>query len=185
MIGFLKGIVSFIENDSIILNVKDVGYHLFIPLYFLQDLKVGDSKEFFVHTHVKENALDLYGFSTFSEKDIFTLLLSVGGIGPKLALTIVSYSNGPKNIIKAIKEAQVDFFESIKGIGKKAAQRIIVDLKSKLGGLKELEFEGMEDVDLIEALKGLGFENKEIKKAVKGIKKDLPLEEKIRLSLKE
>ena len=111
--------------------------------------------------------------------------MSVSGIGPKTALTIISYANGVKNIIKAVQNADVDFFSSIKGIAKKTSQRIIVDLNPKIGGLKDLEFEAEQDRDLIEALNKLGFSKDEIKKAIKGIKKDLPLEEKIKFALKE
>ncbi|GAG34403.1 unnamed protein product, partial [marine sediment metagenome] len=92
---------------------------------------------------------------------------------------------GAKNIVRAIQNADVNFFESIKGIGKKAAQRIIIDLKSKIGGLKDLEFETEVNRDLIEALKGLGFSKEEIKKSIKGIKKDLTIEEKIKAALKQ
>ena len=79
----------------------------------------------------------------------------------------------------------MEFFSSIKGLGKKGSQRIIVDLKPKIGGIADLEFESEQDADLLEALKGLGFSGEEIKKATKGIKKELSLEEKIKKALKK
>ena len=185
MIGFLKGTIQSKNANSLIIDVHDVGYQVFTPLFLIQELELNNPIALFIYTHVREDELSLFGFSRKEEKQIFLSLISVSGIGPKLALNVLSFSNGAKNIIRAIENADVDFFENIKGVGKKSAQRIIVDLKSKIGGLKEIEFEAETDRDLLDALKGLGFDKNEIKKAVKGIKKDLPLEEKIKLALKE
>ena len=185
MIGSLVGIIKFKEIDSLIVEVNGVGYQIFTPLFVWQNCKVNDKKELLIYTHVKENEISLFGFLDSENKQIFVNLLSVSGIGPRLALNIISFSRGSGSIINAIQEADVDFFTSIKGVGKKSGQRIIVDLKSKIGGLKDLEFETEQDLDLLEALKGLGFSREEIKKSVKGIKKDLPLEEKLRLALKK
>lgn len=185
MIGFLKGIIQFKEANTIIINVDNVGYQVAVPTFLIQDLKVRDKVSLFIYTHVREDDISLFGFSNQEEKQIFLELISVSGIGPKLALNILSFSNGAANIIKAIQKAKVEFFENIKGVGKKSAQRIIIDLKSKIGSLKELEFEAEIDRDLLDALKGLGFSQEEIKKAVKGIKKDLPLEKKLKLALKK
>ncbi len=194
MIGYLSGTIKSKEINSLIIDVRGVGYHVFVPIFIWQESKLGEKKELFIYTHVREDELSLFGFSHKEEKQIFLHLISVSGIGPKLALNVLSYANGVKNIIRAIQNAQVDFFESIKGLGKKNSQRIIVDLKGKIGSLKELEFETEADRDLIEALKGLGFDKEEIKKSINGvnkflhhkrIKKDLSLEEKIKLALKE
>jgi len=185
MIGYLNGTIKFKEENSLVIDVRDVGYELHTPIFVLQECKKGDKKNFFIYTHVKENELTLFGFLTAEDKKIFLHLISVSGIGSKTGMTILSYANGAKNIIRAIQNADVDFFESIKGIGKKAAQRIIVDLKGKIGGLKDLEFETEADRDLIEALSGLGFSKDEIKKSIKGINKNLDLEKKIRLALKK
>lgn len=184
MIGYLTGTIKFKEANKLIVEVNNVGYQVQVPLFVLQESILGQRKAFFVHTYHHDDGLDLYGFFSTEDKEIFLHLISVGGIGPKSALNIVSYANGAKNIVRAIRKADVEFFSSIKGIGKKSAQRIIVDLKGKIGGLKDLEFETDVDRDLIEALKGLGFSQEEIRKGVKSIKKDLPLEEKIRLVLR-
>ena len=194
MIGYLSGTIKFKENNDLILEVNRVGYQVFVPVFVWQDAKIGEKKELFIYTNVREDDLNLFGFTHKEDKQIFMHLISVSGIGPKLALNILSFSNGAKNIIRAIENADVDFFESIKGLGKKSSQRIIVDLKAKVGGIKELEFETEADRDLVEALKGLGFDKEEIKKSIhgvndylhhKGIKKDLGLEEKIKLALKK
>ena len=185
MIGFLSGIVKFKEVESLIVDVNAVGYQLFVPLFVWQECKIGDRKDFQIHTYVKEDEISLFGFLCREDKQIFRYLISVSGIGPKIALHIISYANGSRSIVHAIQNADVDFFEAVKGVGKKSSQRIIVDLKSKIGGVKDLEFETEQDRDLIAALKGLGFSNEEIKKSVKGIKKNLSLEEKIRFALRK
>ncbi|HUW21893.1 MAG TPA: Holliday junction branch migration protein RuvA [Candidatus Bathyarchaeia archaeon] len=184
MIGYLAGIIIKKESNSLIINVRGVGYRIFVPLYIWENCQLEDKKEFFIYTHVRETEISLFGFLTPAEEEIFIELISVSGIGPKLALNILSYSHGASRIIRAIQEADVDFFSSVKGLGKKNSQRVIVDLKPKLGGLKEIEFESEQDQDLIEALKGLGFSREEIKKSVKNINKDLPLAERIRQTLK-
>lgn len=184
MIGYLSGTIQAKETDSLIVVVKGVGYQVFVPVFVWQNSQVNQPAELLIYTHVKEDAISLYGFTNPTDKQMFVSLISVSGIGPKIALTILSYSRGASKIIKAIQDAEVEYFTSIKGLGKKGAQRIIIDLKGKIGGLKELEFETEQDTDLLDALRGLGFSGQEIKKAAQGIKADLPLEEKIRLALK-
>ncbi len=184
MIGLLSGKIKSKETESLIIDVGGVGYQVFTPPFVWQKCKVGQEKSLFVHTHVREDDISLFGFATMPEKKMFVDLISVSGIGPKLALSILSHSRGTARIIEAIQKADVEFFKAIKGVGKKSAQRLIVDLKPKVGDLEDLDFETEEDQDLVEALEGLGFSKKEIKKSAKGVKKDLPLEEKIRLALK-
>lgn len=185
MIGYLEGLVQARTPEKLIINVRGVGYQLSVPYYIWEDCPQGGKKAFLVYTHVREEEISLYGFLKPADKEIFIQLISVSGIGPRLALNILSASRGSERIIRGISEADVDFFVAVKGLGKKSAQRLIVDLKGKIGGLKELEFEAEQDQDLLEALKGLGFSNEEIKKSIKGIKKDLPLEDKLRQALKK
>lgn len=184
MIGLLSGTIKSKEIDSLILDVGGVGYQIFTPSFVWRKCKVDDKKSLFIHTHVREDDISLFGFASVGGKKMFVDLISVSGIGPKLALSILSHARGPNRIIQAIQKADVDFFMTVKGVGKKSSQRLIVDLKPKIGDLEDLDFETEEDGELFEALEGLGFSKKEIKKAVKGVKKDLPLEEKIRLALK-
>lgn len=185
MIGYLSGTVKLKETDSIVLDVNGVGYLVRTPLSVWQDCRIGDKKELLIYTHVRDEEISLYGFTDPLDKKTFLNLISVSGVGPKIGLNILSQAQGAQNIIKAIQEADVEFFTSIKGLGKKISQRIIVDLKPKIGGIKDLEFEAEPDADLTEGLKGLGFSREEIKKAVKGIGKELPLEEKLKLALKK
>jgi len=185
MIGFLEGKILFKEKDSLILRSGGIGWQIFVPQFTWQRVKEEQQGSFFIYTYVREDEIKLYAFPTLEHKKIFKQLISVSGIGASLGLNIISFAKNPKKIIEAIQKADVDFFITIKGIGKKSSQRIIVDLKSKIGSLQELEFEGEKDQDLVNALKGLGFSQNEIKEAIKGIDKNLKLEEKIKKALKK
>lgn len=185
MIGYLLGKILFKEGNSLVVEAGGVGWEVFVPLFLWQNCRKGDEVGLHIYTHVREDEIKLFGFSAKANKQVFVYLISVSGIGPKLALNILSQARGSGAIVKAIEKADVDFFTSIKGLGKKGSQRIIVDLKSKIGGIADLEFESRQDTDLLEALKGLGFSGEEIKKATKGIKEDLSLEEKIKLALRK
>lgn len=184
MIAYLKGIVKDKENNYLILDVNNVGYKIYVPFFVLEKITAGQTYEFYIYTHVREDLLDLYGFTLKQDKDIYLNLISVSGVGPKTALNIISSSKGYPGITKAIQEADAEFFSNIKGIGKKTGQKIIIELKSKLGSIKELDLTTDIDEDLINALKKFGFTYPEIKKSLKGIDKNLSLEEKIMQALK-
>ena len=125
---------------------------------------------------VSENEIALYGFENWDDVNLFKMLISVSGVGPKTGAQILA---GTKSdlIIKAIGDADVDFFQKIKGIGKKTAQRIIIDLKSKIGGLGELDLTKDDEKDfendLVLSLKQLGFDKKEIEKVTSKLPIDL------------
>lgn len=185
MIGYLTGSIKFKELNYLIVDVNKVGYQIFVPFFIWQNCQINQTYEFYIYTCVREDEITLYGFAKKEEKQIFTHLISVSGIGPKLAMNIISSAGSAAKIINAIQTADVDFFQNIKGVGKKSSQRIIVDLKSKIGSLQELDLQAEIDSDLFEALKGLGFSGEEIKKSTKGIDKSLSLEEKIKSALKD
>lgn len=143
---------------------------------------VGDEVKLFIYMAVSENDVRLFGFKTREDLDLFKMLLTVSGVGPKTAAQISGGADSLE-IIKAIGEAEVEFFKKIKGIGLKTAQRIIVDLKSKIGGLGELNLKDdlplLED-DLVLSLKQLGFERREIEEVVKRLPKEkIGLEERL------
>src|SRR4030043_1413235 len=109
MIGYLNGTVKFKQIDSIILDIAGVGYLVFLPFYNLSECSLGANKEFYIFTYVKEDEITLFGFSSLEDKQIFLLLNKVSGIGPKTALNVLSYTNGAKNIIQAVQNADVGF----------------------------------------------------------------------------
>jgi Holliday junction DNA helicase RuvA len=134
MIALLTGQIVFKSIDHVIVEVGGVGYRLFIPLSSFYSLPEQGTARFFVHTHVREDALLLYGFCTPEEKELFLLLLSVSGVGPKLALNILSHSP-VSGLQEALADGDVKRLSSLPGIGKKTAERLILELKEKVGKL--------------------------------------------------
>lgn len=190
MISFLSGTVQSKSGDKVVVLVNGVGYGVHISPKLSQSLPADRQEhpaiELHIHTHVRDDCLDLFGFSTMEEMQIFELLISVSGVGPKTALQILNFS--VKEIEKAISSADVDFFTKIPRIGKKNAQKIIIDLKSKLPSLKDLDLSESEgESELAQTLRAMGYTPVEIKLAVVELSKsetDLPLSQKVRQALK-
>jgi holliday junction DNA helicase RuvA len=186
MIGLLTGTIVYKTNTSIILDVSGVGYKVLLPESILTTLTLSDRKTFFIYTHVREEALDLYGFSSQEDLKLFEYLIGVSGVGPKSALGIFSVGNR-SDIVKAIATGDVDFFTTVPRLGKKNAQKIIIELKSKIGSKEDLDLsEGAgENSDVIQALQGFGFTQREAQSALIALdgKAKTP-EEQIRLALK-
>lgn len=187
VIGFLSGKLLEADLNTIIVDVSGVGYLVHPSAsVFGKHLIPGEKIELPVYTHVREDQITLFGFSSGAELDLFKQLLTVSGVGPKSGLAIVG-SGTPADIKSAISNADVDFFRSIPGIGKKTAQRIIIDLKSKIGEAKELNLSSVEikqRKDLLSALKTMGITADEAKDVIKNIDADLPIQEQIKLALK-
>jgi Holliday junction DNA helicase RuvA len=188
MIGWLAGKLLAYDKDRVIVDVGGVGYQVAPSAGVLRHkVKIGADIRLFIYTHVREDQLALYGFSSLEEKQMFELLLSVSGVGPKSALAVLSRGN-PEEVRSAVAEADVEFFTAVPGLGKKTSQRIIIDLKSKLGDLAELDLKGEKEPaakELIAALKSMGFGPEEAREAVKRVDLALPLEKQIRLALKK
>lgn len=188
MIGLLNGQIEEKIGKYLIVAVGGVGYRVGVLANTLSSAVVGEKIKLYIHPYIKEDAFDLYGFESRSELYLFELLLSVSGIGPKTALAILS-SGKVEEISAAITQGDFAFFTSTPGIGTKGAQRIIVDLRSKIGAVGELDLtlaEAGERKDIIEALKIFGFTEKECREALKALPKDktLSLEEKVKWALK-
>jgi holliday junction DNA helicase RuvA len=155
MIGSLRGIVLSRRPDNVIIEVGGLGYQVNLPLNVLADLPE-EGHEVFLHifTHVREDALQLFGFTSEEEKKIFTVLLGISGIGPKMALNILSGLSYPE-FLNAIRTEDVAMLCRIPGLGKKTAQRLILELREKLPaytGTKDRVFE-----DTLSALINLGY----------------------------
>lgn len=187
MYSSLKGQMSCKGRGWVELLVAGVGYKLFLAEKFLAEVEVGEEWQIPVHLVVSQDDLRLFGFKDWEELDLFELLITVSGVGPKTALQIVG-SYQPLAIRQAIGSANLALFEKIKGIGKKTAQRIIVDLKGKIGGNGELDLTGEitgADNELLASLKQLGFEKKEIENCLKKMPGDLTgLEEQLQWVLR-
>lgn len=167
MINYLEGTVIAKGPGEMTVLTGGVGYQVCVSSRTLRSTRLNEPAKLFIYTHVREDSLSLYGFSTEDDKDIFKLLLSVAGIGPKTALSICAQAGD--EIKQAVMDADVQFFSDIPGIGKKSAQRIIVDLKPKLGTLKELDLAAKEATEYTrakQALQGLGFSAAEAVRAI-------------------
>lgn len=164
MIAYLSG-VPMIKSTFSAIVCAGVGYGVNLTAGSKMKIQNLPSVELFVYSHIKEDAIDLYGFLTEDEKILFLKLINVDGVGPKTALGIMD--RGVSDIIKAVQAADVAFFTAVPRVGKKSAQKIIIELKGKLGGseLSLVEPEGKAK-DVIDALLSLGFSDAESKKAI-------------------
>ena len=187
MIGYIKGIVKWFNSTSCIIDVHGLGYELTCSQKVLQSLILDREFEAFVYTHVREDQLKLFGFSTPSEKELFETLIGISGIGPKIAISIFSVAS-EQMIKEAIIKADVNFFTQIKGLGKKNAQKIIIELKSKIGSVAELDLTAEEkqySEDVVLALQSFGFLKKDIYKTLKTIDQSQSEAQQIKLALQQ
>jgi holliday junction DNA helicase RuvA len=181
MIGYIKGRILSKEEGSILLETNGIGYRVFvIPSVF--EKETGSDLALYTYLQVREDALNLYGFENPSDKAFFELLLTVSGVGPKMALTILS--SGDTNLVRqAISNQDTALFTNIGGVGKKTAERILIDLRDKVAGGESLTAsEG--SGDLLFALENLGYSKKEIKEVMSKLDHNLSSEEKLKQALK-
>ncbi len=186
MIGFLSGKIHSKLGEQIILLTEGVGYLVAVPPNYLSLLKISNKVELFIYTHIREEAFDLYGFSTPEELGLFKLVLTVSGIGPKTALLVAD--KGTKRVEQAIRDADTTFFTTVPRLGHKNAQKIIIELKNKLGGLKDLDLtkEGIENSDAVEALHNMGYTKQEALLAIEAVpNSEKTLEQKITYALRK
>lgn len=182
MIGHLKGTIIHQDLKSVILDVGGVGYKINTNTAYLETKKSSPT-EFWTYLAVRENALDLYGFGTKDELQFFELLISVSGIGPKSAMGILSVAS-IQNLRHAIATSDTSHLTKVSGIGKKNAEKIVLELKDKLEGLSADMSESISgDVDALEALKALGYGEREAREALKKAEGD-NTEKKVRSALK-
>jgi Holliday junction DNA helicase RuvA len=198
MIASLTGRLAFKAPTHLVLDVQGVGYEVFIPLssyYGLPNLSENTSLS--VHTHVREDAIQLFGFLTSQEKEAFVLLTSVSGVGPKLALSVLS-ALPVSDLVSAIQSENVEKLTTVPGIGNKSASRLVLELKDKVGKLhpgplsaNDSPRQGQDVTfdDALSALVNLGYRPQDAKDALKQVKKFNPasivLKDMIRESLKE
>ncbi|MBI4098162.1 MAG: Holliday junction branch migration protein RuvA [Candidatus Levybacteria bacterium] len=186
MIGSLRGKVILQDGNHILVETGGVGYRVLVSSKVLSGKKNGEIT-LFTYTHVREDALELFGFPEISDLKLFENLIGVSGVGPKTAMAIFSFSDR-ESIVNAVLKGDVDFFTKVPRLGKKNAQKIIIELKSKLGDTSILDLNSIDSKDSEEvftALKSFGFSHKEITDALKNIDKEAKTsEDKIKLALK-
>ena len=188
MIARLRGVLLSITKDSAVVNVGGVGFRVHPSAAARDRLSgVGQPAEFFTHLHVRENELSLYGFASEEEHALFELLLSVKGVGPKVALAVLA-SGPPDTLRAAIANDQPDVLTRVPGVGTRTAKAIILHLKDKVGvGLAAAPVAYLTDTDaeVITALTGLGYSVVEAQTALASLPRDpsMPLDERLRQAL--
>lgn len=185
MIGFLSGTIHSKTAGQIMLLTNGVGYLVTVPQNYLNKLKLKDKAELFIYSHIREDIFDLYGFATVEELELFKMILTVSGIGPKTAILVID--KGVNKVVQAIKNADTDFFTTVPRLGHKNAQKIIIELKNKLGGLRDLDLtsENKENIEATEALQNLGYSKQEALRAIADVPvSETTLEQKISYALR-
>jgi Holliday junction DNA helicase RuvA len=185
MIGSLDGLVELFDGHNILIQVNGVGYRVHVPQAILGKYHVGEKIKVYTYTHVREDILDLYGFENIEELKLFEALISVSGIGPKTAIGVFTVGSR-EQILFAIQKADVSFFTGVPRLGKKNAQKLIIELKGKLGSLEELDLTGIgkDNSEIVEALRGFGFGQKEIMDAIKAVGDEKDMSKKLKMALK-
>lgn len=189
MIASLRGSVLERRPGQVVLDVGGVGYVLQVTSSASRmAVAEGDEITLVTHLHVREDAMVLFGFASSEERDLFELLLGVSGVGPKAALAIVS-GYAPDQVRRAIATADHALFTSISGIGRRTAERVVIDLKDKIGSLPPVDLAAAGPAApgghaaARDALVGLGMTVAEAEAALRGVDEELPVEERIRLAL--
>jgi Holliday junction DNA helicase RuvA len=192
MIGWLRGeLLSRGGDGEVLINVNGVGYRVLVPATVIASIgDVGQTVTLFIHTHVREDAIVLYGFSTANERRCFEALIAAHGVGPSLALAVLS-SLRPDALVRAVLDGDLDMLCSVPGIGRKTAARLVLDLKSRLdmpgddvpGIQSGSSANGRSEVR--GALHELGYGPDEIRRALGAIPDDGSVEELLRLALRE
>ena len=191
MISHIKGVLEEKFNSSIIIDVNGVGYEINVTNLDYDNLNLNDNVKLYAYHKISENDEALYGFTSLAAKKLFELLISVNGVGPKAAMSILSLAS-PEEVRNAIANADSAFVSKAPGVGKKSAERVIVDLSDKVGlpthygaTIAKTKEQKPENDEALDALIALGFPLKEASNALEGIDPTLPVEQRIRLALKK
>ena len=187
MIATLRGEIAQIEENALILEVGGVGLRVFVPAPVRTRAKVGEILLFYTHLVVREDALTLYGFESQAERELFNILLGVDGVGPKVALSVLSTMT-IDSIQRAVFAEEADLLSRVPGVGKKTAQKMALHLKDKLKPMDALATVAAmtdKDSEVLAALTALGYSVVEAQSAIQSLPKDAPddTEERLRLAL--
>jgi len=168
MIASLQGKIKLKTGKFAIVNVGGVGYKVFCTTFVLDGLTINQEVDLFIHLYIRENMLDLYGFLTFEELEFFELLISISGIGPKAASAVLSIAS-IKDLKASIASGQVNLLTKVSGIGKKTAERVILELRSKIlvsgSDVRKL----VSDDEASDALISLGYTSRQANQALKQV----------------
>lgn len=191
MIATLSGVVDEKLADTIVLEVQGVGYGMQVTAEDYGRLAADETTKLYVYEHIREQSHDLFGFLSRDTKNLFEQLLAVNGVGPKMALNMLSIGS-PTDVRQAIASGDVKFIQGANGVGKRVAERVVVDLKDKVGlvgadlasmGMLQSDDKLMKD-EAIEALVALGYTTVDAAAALQKIDPKLPTEDRIKQALK-
>ncbi len=185
MITSLKGEIAHVGENFLEISLGNVAYKVFCSPQTLEAYSLGQEAEIFTHLHVREDLLDLYGFSNRSERDFFEVLIAISGIGPKTAMGVLAAA--PLDLLKkAIASGDTSILTRVSGIGQKTAQRIILELRGKLEAEVGVGDESiLEGGDVIEALVGLGYTRSQAQTALRKVPESMKgVENKVKEALK-
>jgi Holliday junction DNA helicase RuvA len=188
MIASLQGVIDAVSKDGMIVNVNGIGFKVAVTTSVLSEYgSIGREVKLYTHFHIREDDMSLFGFASLDEMKLFETLISVSGLGPKTGMAMLSALSG-EQIAMAIASGSVETLTTIPGIGKKTADRLILELKDKVGGVLMSTPAGraaQDNADVVSALVSLGYSVPETTKAVSALPtgKKLTLEEKVKLTL--
>jgi holliday junction DNA helicase RuvA len=175
MIAYLKGKIINKGNGFVIIAVNDLGYKVFVSQNFLAEMPMGQEAEIYTHQNVREDALDLYGFKNLPELEIFEMLISISGVGPKTALAVLAVGSADE-IKSSIARGDSNFLTKVSGIGRKTAERVILELREKIQTLSAGTIggatsgsEGSMNADEIDALMALGYSLTEARDVLRAV----------------
>jgi Holliday junction DNA helicase RuvA len=172
MISRVTGQIIYKSDKFIITETNGIGYKIFSTTDLISKTKENETVKIWTYLAVRENALDLYGFADKKELDFFELLITISGVGPKTALNILNVAS-IDSLRQAISSGETAHLTKVSGLGKKMADKIVLELKGKLGSYEEVEMGLKEEIDALEALKSLGYSHRDAREALQEISKDL------------
>ena len=187
MIASLRGEIIQVEDTSVVIEINGIGLRVFVPAPLRERLSAGEVAFVFTHLVVREDAWSLYGFELQADRDLFNLLLGVDGVGPKVAMSVLSTLN-LETIQRAVFNDQAELLSRVPGVGKKTAQKIILHLHDRLkpvSGLERIAAMSDSDSEVLAALTALGYSVVEAQAAIQSLPKDAPaeVEERLRIAL--
>jgi len=185
MIAKLRGKIEYLRDNYAVVDTGNIGYKVFVSAYTFGKVASLEEVDFYIHTYVREDILALYGFLTLEELEMFELLIGISGIGPKAAMGILSIAD-PKTIRTAILNEDASILTKVSGVGKKTAERVILELKNKIADMSSSERdEVIADSDALEALTFMGYSVSESREALKLVPVDIKdVGERVKLALK-
>lgn len=190
MIAHVSGVVAEKFNSSVIVDVNGVGYEVAVPLGDYEQAVLNEPVKFYTHHHIREQAQELFGFNTLAAKKLFEMLITVQGVGPKAALAILSLGDS-ETVRNALANGDVAFVTKASGVGKRIAERVVVDLKDKVGmplrtdvGVIGLSQQIAHSDEALEALMALGYTLADAARALEGVPANLSTADRVTQALK-